>query len=1147
MAAQGTLESIAIAVARFFQPLADELRAGRIRTLLAELGMEFPPELETKTAFINELTKTATEAGRLPECVTKLITAIDNEQFDEIASKGITLFGTVRTLVEGFDTISDELKNISGSLPGVSAADVNAFANELPWNLLDYLLVTSIESTPGVVEALEFMDAVERTEHTSGDFSFTRRRIKLDQFMNFVTEPGKQLEALYGWGKPSFDGVVLLRTLERLLSGSGVPAIFDPAAVPPVLDMIFLEASPKTDINPKGLRLELLDKIVVDSEPFAMDEWRIRFVLNVELGTGTELIVQPDGKTTLVPPSGNVEGEAFFEWVAGNPSGEPYLVLGQPGGSRLSVTELSIKPGVGFRWDNVAEKGEGDFQIAGGLRGGKIVIDFSEGDGFLSQILSNVGLESDFDVGFGYSSRDGLFFTGSAELQIQLPVHVDLGPIGIRALTIGVGIDGDAIPISLSLDINANLGPLQAAVEQIGVTADLSFPGDRKGNLGPVDLDIGFKPPTGVGLSVDAGAVKGGGFLRFDRERGEYDGVLELVFSEWIALKAIGLITTKLPDGSKGFSLLIIITVEFGSGFQLGFGFTLLGVGGLLGLHRITNIEPLAEGVRTGATESVMFPVDVIANASRIISDLKRFFPPRQEIFLVGPMAKIGWGTPTLVSVQLGVILEFPSVNITILGVIKVVLPDEKADVLRLQVNFIGRLEPSNKLLWFYAELFDSRVLFITLEGGFGLLINWGDNANFVVSVGGFHPRYSPPPLPFPEPPRIAVSILNTSFAKVRIEGYFAVTSNSVQFGARAELYFGVSAFRIEGSLGFDALFQFDPFFFSFSVSVSLSVKVFGVGLFSVGFSGLLEGPTPWHIEGKGKIRILFFKIKVPFKHTWGQSQDTRLDPIEVFPLLETEFNALTNWEARLPASSSNLLVSLRKLGESSADQLVLHPVGKLRVSQRKVPIEFKLAKVGNKRPSDVDRVDVSVALTGGGDLSVSKVRDRFALGQFEDLDASARMSRPAFEPLQSGREIAVAGAQMKTSRAVRRVIRYETIIIDNFFKRHVKRFFNFFATGYALVNEILFAHFLKGNAVSQSKLSRHYKKRLQPFDEVIQIQPQRYSVAFNSDNRPLDAGAMTFESRAEAEQFLTGQVESNAALGQRLHVIPNTELNIAA
>lgn len=60
-----------------------------------------------------------------------------------------------------------------------------------------------------------------------------------------------------------------------------------------------------------------------------------------------------------------------------------------------------------------------------------------------------------------------------------------------------------------------------------------------------------------------------------DTEKGEYIGALELSFQDLFDLKAVGIISTKLPDGSPGFSLLIIITAEF-SPIQLGFGFTLM-------------------------------------------------------------------------------------------------------------------------------------------------------------------------------------------------------------------------------------------------------------------------------------------------------------------------------------------------------------------------------------------------------------------------------------------------------------------------------------------------------------------------------------------------------------------------------------------
>ncbi|MGC4067071.1 MAG: hypothetical protein QM784_21020 [Polyangiaceae bacterium] len=280
-------------------------------------------------------------------------------------------------------------------------------------------------------------------------------------------------------------------------------------------------------------------------------------------------------------------------------------------------------------------------------------------------------------------------------------------------------------------------------------------------------------------MSLDVGIVRGGGYLFIDVDRGEYAGVLELSFSGIVTLTAIGLITTKMPDGSSGFSLLIIISVEFGNGIQLGFGFTLLAVGGLVGVNRTMDLQALAEGVRSGSLSSVMFPTNVIANAPRIISDLRTFFPPKQDTFLIGPMAKLGWGTPTLISVSLGIIIEIPG-NIAIVGLIRVVLPTEEAALVVLQVAFIGALEFDKKRLWFFASIFDSRIVFLTIEGEMGLLVAWGDDANFVLSVGGFHPSFTPPPLPFPSPRRIAVNILKYAG---RAHSYRGLLRRNVEHG----------------------------------------------------------------------------------------------------------------------------------------------------------------------------------------------------------------------------------------------------------------------------------------------------------------------------------------------------------------------------
>ena len=59
------------------------------------------------------------------------------------------------------------------------------------------------------------------------------------------------------------------------------------------------------------------------------------------------------------------------------------------------------------------------------------------------------------------------------------------------------------------------------------MTLRFTFP-DNGGNLGPLQLDVGFKPPNGVGLAIDGGGFAGGGYLFLDPGRGEYAGALEL-------------------------------------------------------------------------------------------------------------------------------------------------------------------------------------------------------------------------------------------------------------------------------------------------------------------------------------------------------------------------------------------------------------------------------------------------------------------------------------------------------------------------------------------------------------------------------------------------------------------------------------------
>jgi hypothetical protein len=1131
-AERGTLETIAQGLASLFLPLEDRIRAGDIRLLLAELGLEFPASVDGDAGLVAAMQSEVLRIRDLPPIIGALTDAVTNENLPQIIAKGLQLANAVLTLIGETEKLGTAIRALAGT--GIPPAELNQFAAELPGRIVDYLVVRNLEEIPGAAEVGDFVGFVERVDVPGVDAqhpAFTRRKLHLDQLTGFITNPLGQLGAKYQWGMPGFTGLPLLQKLATLLAQAGVPAVLDTTGPLPALDFVFVEVTPKLDA-PQGLVIKVIHPLAIDNAaPFVEDDWQIRIILNTPIGPGLQIVVQPNDGITLIPATlGNrVEGDLMVEWTGGKTDGTPYLIVGEPGSSRLEARQLVARAGAGLAWNSNTNQAVGTFKVEADINNGKLVVSLGSADGFIGKILGGFGLEANFGVGIGFSTKQGFYFHGSATLDIQLPLHVQLGPVELTALTLTIGIQGSTFPIGLRTDIKASLGPLKGVVEQIGAGVQISVPDNRKGNAGPVDFKLIFLPPTGVGLSIDLAVLSGGGFLRVDSDRGEYAGALELTLAGFISLKAIGIITTKMPDGSKGFSLLLILTADFGPGIQLGFGFTLLAVGGLVGLNRTMNLPALMNGVRTNAIESIMFPKDVIANAPKIISDLRTIFPPQEGTFLIGPMAKIGWGTPTLISISLGVIIEIPG-NIAILGVLKVAIPAAEIALILLQVNFAGAIEFDKKRIYFFAAMFESRIVFLTIEGEMGLLIAFGDDANFVLSVGGFHPAFSPPPLPFPSPRRISVSLLSTPVSRLTIQGYFAVTSNTVQFGARADLVYGLDSLNVHGSLAFDALFQFSPFRFIIQISASLSVNVFGAGLFSVGVSGLLEGPAPYHIKGHGSISLLFWDIGVDFETTWGDSRDTSLPPIKVLPLLENELKKTDNWRALLPPTS-NLLVSLRKMPQAEAG-LILHPVGVLHLSQRALPLGIKLDKVGNQKPSDVNRL--SIAVTAGGLAKKNDAFELFAPAQFQDFSDSDKLSKPAFGPEPSGLDMSVAGVDLRSSEMVKRVVRYEEIIIDNNYKRFSRRYFRFTAS--------LFNHFLAGAAVTKSSLSQANRNKVQPFAEKIDVAKETFTVAFQSNNQAYAADSISFHSEASAREYLSQKVSAQPSLADEIHVIPGFE-----
>ncbi|MFE9775610.1 DUF6603 domain-containing protein [Streptomyces sp. NPDC005931] len=1147
----GTLEALVGQLGTLLSPLCGLSQKGA-QDFLAEIGL---PLTDAQAASLAPTLSTTTGAvGFLVELLDGLRSAVAAEQWDAVVRQIGQVGGQITTIVSGFDGLKTALTGLN--LPGAGQILPN-----LPERVFNLLLVKHLEGNQGVNELLEFLGVLARTDHNTGLFDpqkpfFTENTFQFQRIGGWLKSPLAQLATLYDWGTPGFDGSKILTVLDRLAAHAGLPALLDTTTTPPTLDLVFAALVPRNDVTPHGFAVTLSQGLTKGTQERSDKSWSLTLRLDGDVPAGTAVVLRP-GASTVEPPQGTtVSATAEVVHSYRREAGDPVLLLSLPGGSKVTVEQVDSTVRLRTRPDGGLDVGLG-LQLQ---RGAVLLTLGSDSDGFLATLLKDVRIESTFELGARFSVADGLRFEGSGGLEVQLASHVGLGAVDLTALTLSVGIKDSTFILGLTSDVKAALGPVTAAVQGLGTEIPLVLAPLGKGNLGPVDIRPGFRPPRGVGLSLDLAFVSGGGFLSHDPARGEYAGALSLRLAGFIDVKAIGLISTRMPDGTPGFSLLVVLTAEFGGiGLQLGYGFTLLTVGGLLGLHRAMNLAALTEGVRTGAIESVMFPKDVVANAPRILSDLRAFFPPRQGTFLVGPMAKIGWGTPTLISVSVGVIVEVPG-NIAIVGVLRCILPAADLPLMVLQVNFVGAVEFDKQRLWFYAQLFESRILLMTIEGGMGLLVDWG-GGDLVLSVGGFHPSFRPPPLPFPIPPRISVDIIHQPFALIRVSGYFAVTSNTVQFGAQAELVLGFDDFGLQGHLAFDALFRFSPFAFTIDIAADLTLKAFGVGLFGIHLRFQLEGPAPWRAHGRGSISLLFFDISADFDLTWGDSTNPTLPPVDVLALLADEIGKVEGWRTELPTGGTQALVNLRTL--TAADGLVLHPLGTLFIRQRVIPLHVRVDRVGAQRPLAGHRFGVAPAPDSG--LSqASLTTDRFAMAQFQDMDDAAKLTAPAYEDQDAGLELAPLQGTLASARAVRRSARYEMIVVDSKRRPAALRAEGLVripdspappsAKRLCTVSPAVFQQLLSGSSTSRTSLSRHEAALRQPYaDDTLQVTGTRFVVAHRRNNQrafppggitPTPAGGPAgFRSRAAAADALAAWESADRRRQDTMHVIPESEM----
>jgi len=385
---------------------------------------------------------------------------------------------------------------------------------------------------------------------------------------------------------------------------------------------------------------------------------------------------------------------------------------------------------------------------------------------------------------------------------------------------------------------------------------------------------------------------------------------------------------------------------------------------------------------------------------------------------------------------------------------------------------------------------------------------------------------------------RLTLNVLSGN-PSLNLTAYFALTSNTVQFGSLLSLNFEISSFAIEGYFGFDVLFQFSPFKFLANVRAGVSVRAGSQGILVIQLNFDLQGPKPWIARGVARFEILGFGINVNFNETWGEVDEATLPKIDVLPQLMEALEQDLNWTSEFP-DDRLLLVSLRELeeGELLTGEVLLHALGELTISQDVIPLDTTIEKHGDNEPQDIKRATIKEVLVESETVSIESVRAAFAPANYLNLSDQDKLKSASFVEEKSG--IAVTEtSEIKAEYAIGREVVYEVIASDYHPDNELP---------YALSEpnkledyeekESLFVLLTKGGAVGKSPLSKD-KKRKTLGKKSIRLEEEQYVIVYANNLNPYFDDHFQSGTESSAKEALDAIISQSPELKNQLQIVP--------
>ena len=1009
---------LARSAALALQPLADALADREsCERLLRDLGWQIPVT-DSTLEQIHDLLPLLDVLQALPALVEELDSGSGSA--GAIASLADATGEIVRAIEALSSLDAADLESLPGNLANPAAwADLSA---ALP----DLLLARWLAQAAPPLFALLRLTGVCMSEPAGRT---QRDRFRWELLGAALADPAAAAADTVGWRDGTFHHWWLQRELGLSLARLGLPVRIR-AQQPAVAEAIAgapveVVSGMQSDVvlfsgeTPGGALAEvgLLFACARNGEPTL-------YVGNLAYGELTEAI--PIGAAWSLEAAGSIDGTATMG-VRIQPSGlelvdgggslgasialegrpdEPWLLIGGNDGTRVELDHARLELGV-----------EGDLDDPeayalvrvdeGALR---FVLDLGEGDAFLRDVIGEPPvIEAGFELRWG--TRSGIAFSGGLGLAVTLVIERALGPLYVESLSLALAPADAGARLEATTVAALTVGPFETRVSGVGAALELQSATDGD-QLAGLDAKLAFVPPTEIGLELELEGASGEGYISIDPDTGRYAGAGAFNFVE-VGLAAVVVVDTQLPGDPDGWALFCSLSLTFSS-IPLGFGFFLSGVGGLVAVNRTMDVEALAGGLSSGAVDAILFPEEPEESVELIVSQLDSWFPLAEGSLVFGVAGRITWGTPkTVVTADIGVVLTFPELDLAVMGNVSIELPEETDALLELHMDVIGTIDLSEGTVMVVAALHDSSLLkTLQLSGGMAMYASVGEHPYFLLSVGGYHPDFQPPaelPAAVTELDRMRVELELSENAWFALEAYFAITSNTLQFGSEATLelsdkFLGVT-YTARGSVGFDVLLVFSPFSFTAGLHAGVAITA-GSGdkeLLAVDLSAQLEGPEPWHATGRASFDFFGLNASIDIE-IGGTARVEAPQTVDLLAEVEAALRDPSAWRGSTPTGADTGAVLLTGEEAPADGEIWVRPDAELEVVQTVAPLERQLDRYGIYAIDGDSLLTITAAGLGGEQADHEPVLDWFAPAQYDDYRTNAeKLAAPSYEEMTGG------------------------------------------------------------------------------------------------------------------------------------------------